>query len=697
MKILGGQAAMGLEEKAAMGLGEKAASSLGFKADMSLGEKAARVIALIVNIEAAALVVYELLYVLYQVTYVSEHYAIFFGAVFSMAVLMHIEETLRKGPEGSRTFFTVKLLLLSFSMLAALFAAFYIRTHVLRLEEDVGMLNQTDIIVGLMSLLSLCIAGWFIWGRILVFFLIGAFCYFLFGHLLPGFWGHPDYGIGWVISYTALHPVFGIYWLIPLTADTIFYVLLLSAVLARTGTVDALLELGKAVGRRISGGAAYPALIGSAMVGTMVGQAVANVVITGRVTIPMMKKQGLPPEMAAAVESSASAGALIMPPIMGMGAFVMAFYLNIPYIHVALAATIPAILYYSGVGLGIYFNARVLELPLVRQPVDWHLVSRVFPTFLIGIGVLSALLLQFYTAKIAAFWALIAAVIAAMVIQGRYRPPVRAIFEGLLDGAKLAATLGLLLAMIGPVANTVMNTAVGVNLANALIISPIGQIFWLALPLVMLVTLFTGLAIIEAATYIIMALALAPFLEEIGFSRVAAHMFIYYYAVFATLMPPIAITAAAASKIAESSFYGTCFRALRLAFVGLAVPFVFILNPVLLEFPSISLPLLFAFGGVMAGLAMLSAAWWGWLVNPLRVYDRVVLTASGTFLMASAALNRADLMGVGLVLGGLVWAWQWFKSRRRVSVPVGERGKGAIEGHLSQEEAIEGRLSQEDV
>ena len=161
---------MGLEEKAAMGLGEKAALSLGFKADMSLGEKAARVIALIVNIEAAALVVYELLYVVYQVTYVSEHYAIFFGAVFTMAVLMHIEEMLRKGPERSRTFFAVKLLLLSFSMVAALFAALYIRTHILRLEEEVGLLNQTDITVGLMSLAALCIAGWFIWGRILVFF-----------------------------------------------------------------------------------------------------------------------------------------------------------------------------------------------------------------------------------------------------------------------------------------------------------------------------------------------------------------------------------------------------------------------------------------------------------------------------------------------------------------------------------------------
>lgn len=649
---------------------------------MSLREKAARVIALIVNVLAAALIVYELLLVWRQFVGVSEHYAIFFAAVFTIAVLIHIEQTLRDGPGRSRAFFTVKLALLTYSVLAALIAAAYIRVDVIRLETEVGLLNTVDMAVGLNSLAALCIAGYFIWGPVIVAFIVAAVSYFLFGHYLPGFWGHQDYGLGWVLSYTTMHPVLGVYWLIPLTADVIFYVLLVSAVLARTGTVSALLEFGKAVGQRISGGAAYPALIGSATVGTMVGQAVANVIITGRVTIPTMKKQGIPAEMAAAIETSASAGALIMPPIMGLGAFVMAFYLNIPYIHVALAATIPAILYYATVGLGIYFNARKSGLQAVPAPVDWHLVARVFPTFVISIGVLSALLLNFYTMKLAGACALVAAVASALLIQGKkYRPPLREIWEGLLDGAKTAAPLGLLLAMIGPVSQTVMSTGFGVNLANGLIVSPIGQIVVLALPLVMLCTLFTGLAIIEAATYVIMALALAPFLEEIGFNRVAAHMYIYYFSVFATILPPIAITAQAASRIAESNFWQTCVRALSLAFVGLCVPYVFILNPVLLEFPKISLPMLFAFGATMAGLAMLSAAAWGWFVNPLKVHDRLVLTASGFFLLAGAALNRADLVGVGLALGGLMWAWQWF---RHVSVPVGESARtGTIEEHLT--------------
>jgi TRAP-type uncharacterized transport system fused permease subunit len=227
-----------------------------------------------------------------------------------------------------------------------------------------------------------------------------------------------------------------------------------------------------------------------------------------------------------------------------------------------------------------------------------------------------------------------------------------------------------------------------VNLANALIIGPAGQVAMLALPLVMILTLLTGCAIIEAATYIILALVLAPFLEETGFNRMAAHMFIYYYAVFATLTPPIAITAAAGSRIAECNFWETCFRALKLAFIGIVVPYVFIFNPVLLEFPRFTLPVLAAFGLLVAGLVLLSASFWGWLINPLNAYDRLLLAAAGFILLAAAALNRADLTAASLVLGGLAWAWQWFKRRRNMRVPVGESaGTGTIEEHLSKKAA----------
>jgi TRAP transporter 4TM/12TM fusion protein len=640
---------------------------------MSLREKTARAIGLVVNIQAAALVLYQLSFVWYQTTGPSEHYAIFFGAIFSIVVLQIISELLMKGPERSRALFTFKLVILSYALLAGLLAMLYLRANLNRLEAEVGLLNNLDIAVGLMSFAALCIAGYFAWGVAMVLFALAAFCYFLFGHYLPGFWGHQGYGIEWVLSYMTMHPVHGTYWLIPLTADVIFYVLLFSGVIASSGAVSALLEIGKAAGRRITGGVAYPALVGSTMMGTMVGQAVANVAITGRITIPAMKQQGVSPPTAAAVEAAASAGSLIMPPIMGLGAFVMAFYLNVPYIEVALAATIPAILYYVAVASGIYFNARVSNMPRVREPVNWRVIARVMPTFLLGVVVLTAMLIQGYTMKVAAFWAIAVAVPVAL-LQGKHRPKLRAILNGFLDGAKTAAQLGLLLALVGPVAQTIQTTGFGVNLANALIMSPIAEAAVLALPLVMFLTLFTGMALIEAATYIILAMALAPFLEEAGFDRVAAHMFIYYYAVLATLTPPIAITAAVASRIAECNFWDTCFRALRLAFVGVVIPYVFILNPVLLQFPRITPEVLVVSGLSVAAIIATSSAFWGWLVNPLNVFERLLLFTSGFMLLGGAALGRVDLSVVGFALIGLIGALQWFKKYRQVPAFAGTSG-----------------------
>jgi TRAP transporter 4TM/12TM fusion protein len=592
----------------------------------------ARALSWIVAAQAAVLIVYQLVDVWYNLQPVSRYYSLFFGAVYSMSLLMALQESLEQGAHWG------KILLIILSLVAGLAGPVYLWLNIDHLETSAGLLDTRDVVVGLAALAGIIVAGFFTWGPILTGVVCLALAYFFFGDHLPGFLGHTPYTTEFILSYTTLHPVHGIYWLIPLTAEVVFYVLLFSSVLAHTGAIGALLEIGKAVGRRISGGAAYPAVVGSALVGTMVGQAVANVVITGRVTIPQMKSQGFKPEMAAAIETSASTGSLIMPPIMGLGAFVMAFFLNVSYITVALAATIPALLYYAGVGLGVYFYARATGVERIRDPVDWPLVLRVLPTFVISLGVLTALMLQMYTPRLAGFWALAVSVVVPFVIQGRYRPRLRALWDGLLDGAKTAAKMGLLLALIGPVAQTVITSGLGPSVANALVLSPIGKIAVIALPLVMLATLITGAVIPEAATYIIMALALAPFLEELGYSRVAAHMFVFYYSIFATIIPPVAITAMTAAQLAGASFMETSMRAMKLAFIGLAVPYVFIFNTTLLGFPSVSTTLVISLGATLLGLVGLSAAWWGWFGRLLGWRSRVLVGLAGAGFMAWAAV-----------------------------------------------------------
>lgn len=601
---------------------------------------AARALKWIVAAQAVVLVVYQLVDVWHTLQPVSRYYSLFFGAVYSMSLFMALEELLTLGPGRSALRYYGKIFLLCLALAAGLLGPVYLWLNIDHLEVSAGLLETRDVVVGLIALGGMLVAGLFTWGLVLTSVVALSLLYFFFGHLAPGFLGHAPYATEFVISYTTLHPVHGIYWLIPLTAEVVFYVLLFSSVLAHTGAIGALLEIGKAVGRHVSGGAAYPAVVGSALVGTMVGQAVANVVITGRITIPQMKSQGFKPEMAAAIETSASAGSLIMPPIMGLGAFVMAFFLNVSYIAVALAAVIPALLYYAGVGLGVYFHARATGVARIHDPIDWPLVLRVLPTFVISLGILTALMLLMYTPRLAGFWALIAAAVVPFIVQGRYRPRLRAVFEGLLDGAKTAAKMGLLLALIGPVAQTVITSGLGPSVANALVLSPIGKMAAVALPLVMLATLVTGAVIPEAATYIIMALALAPFLEELGYSRMAAHMFVFYYSVFATIIPPVAITAMTAAQLAGASFMETSMRAMKLAFIGLFVPFVFIFNTAFLDFPAVTGTLLAALGATLLGLVALSAAWWGWFGRLLRWQERGALGVAGACLLGAAALIR---------------------------------------------------------
>jgi TRAP transporter 4TM/12TM fusion protein len=634
---------------------------------VSLRASAARALSWIVAVEAVALVLYQLIDVWHPLQDVSRHYSLFFGVVFSMAVLMALRQALLQDPGGSAVRYYGRLALLCLSLFAGLLGPVYLWLNTEHLEVSAGLLNRTDVAVGLIALAGMLIAGFFTWGAILTGVVCLSLAYFFFGEHIPGFLGHIPYTVEFIVSYTTLHPVHGIYWLIPLTADVIFYVLLFSSVLAHTGAIGALLEAGKAVGRRISGGAAYPAVVGSALVGTMVGQAVANVAITGRITIAQMKRQGFKPEMAAAIETSASAGSLIMPPIMGLGAFVMAFFLNVSYISVALAAVIPALLYYAGVALGVYFNARATGVARIHDSIDWPLVLRVVPTFVICLGLLTTLLLMMYTPKLAGFWALVAAIVVPFIVQGRHRPTIRSVLEGLLDGARTAARMGLLLALIGPVAQTVITTGLGVSFANQLVLSPIGSVAAVALPLVMFATLLTGAAIPEAATYIIMALALAPFLEELGYSRLASHMFVFYYSVFATIVPPVAITAMAAAQLAGASFMETAVRALKLAFVGLVVPFVFILNTALLDFPAISGSAVVATAAAFAGLVSLSAASWGWLGAPLRGRERSLLGLGGLCFVAWAAVPRSELLWAALGLAALAALGHWAAARRRAA------------------------------
>ena len=210
-----------------------------------------RALSWLIAAEAAALAVYQLVDVWVALQPVSQYYSLFFGAVFSISVLVALQELVESSAHWA------KIALLVAGLAAGLSGPAYLWANIDHLETSAGLLDRIDVVFGLIALAGILVAGYFTWGGILTSVVCLALAYFAWGHHIPGFMGHTPYTTEFIVSYTTLHPVYGIYWLIPLTAEVVFYVLLFSSVLAHTGAIGALLELGKSVGRHISGGAAY--------------------------------------------------------------------------------------------------------------------------------------------------------------------------------------------------------------------------------------------------------------------------------------------------------------------------------------------------------------------------------------------------------------------------------------------------------
>ena len=627
-----------------------------------------RVINWVIKVECALFVVFQLVSLWYPLFNIQRYYAINFIAVFTLTCLLALRGFLSQTDTSPKTVCFKKILVAS-AFLVGLFGTVYIMVNAERLETMAGLISNQDMFIGFLVLGAFLVVGWFSWGPPLTIALGVAMLYFLFGDHAPAALRHLPYSTDFVISYTIMTPNQGIFWLIPLSADVVFYLFLFTGVLGSCGVITALLEMGKLVGRRIRGGAAYPAVVGSSLVGTFVGQAVANVVITGRVTIPGMKKAGFSPEEAASIETVASAGSLIMPPIMGMGAFIMAYLIGCSYIEIALAAVIPAVIYFITVFFSVYIRAEKAKMPYFKEDVNWSIIARVIPTFIISITVLTIFLLRYYSPGIGAFWAMITAALMALLLQGRYRIGFKELVRGILEGTEAAARLGFLFAMVGPMAQTVFTTGLGITFANYLISSPFGQIPELALVIAMCATLITGMAIPEAAAYVVMAISVAPFLMEVGIQQIPAHLFIFYFSVFATITPPVALSALAAADIAGAkSYLRVAAHSMRLVPVAFLMPFVFALNPIIVAFPAFSWSMLLAFATMLLGSFGLTVGLWGFFFSTLSWVERVVVICGAlSTLVFSVTSNSMFGLGSGVLLFifGLKW-WRRLTSPSRL-------------------------------
>ena len=495
--------------------------------------------------------------------------------------------------------------------------------------------------------------------------MVGIFLgYALYGEYVPGFFGHPGFPLMEVLYhfYMMTEGIWGL--LTDMTSRVIAIFILFGPVMFATGIGDTFMNLARYFGGRFTGGAGQISVFSSAFFGMISGSAVANVMVDGVITIPTMKRLGYKSEFAGAIEASASSGGQIMPPIMGVGAFVMAEILGIPYLHVAVAATIPAILYFYGVGCGIYFNARknnLGKIPKELMPKAREVFEpRQMLNLLIPIGVLAYLLVLLLPPQMAAGAALVAIMLVFLFLGGGFAPNevwerLKILGKGYFDGAVSGlAALMVLSVCVQMSVSLISLTGLAVKMAE--VIMELASIhIMIALTAAMGVTMVLGMGMPTTAAYIIAAVVLGPSLINMGIPGLAAHMFIFFYSVLGNVTPPVCVAVYAAASIAGGNWWRMGWIATGLCLPAFLVPYSFVFYPQLLMKGD---PFTIAWTTLSAcvGILFVAAGVFGFFKKPANYLERILFLAGGLCLFDPGL--STDIIGVILVTAG--WLLQKF-------------------------------------
>jgi len=533
--------------------------------------------------------------------------------------------------------------------LMALVATAYLLLDQRRIIERVTFVDPVetaDIIAGFVLILLALEAGRRTLGKALPVVALFFIAYLFWGHLIPfPSLAHRGISVARFIDMQILTPtgLFGIP--IGVSTDTVFYFLLFAAFLELSGGGKLFTDVAFRLTGRLRGGSAKAAVVGSSLMGTISGSAVANVVGTGIFTIPMMKRGGYPAYFAGAVEAVSSTGGQIMPPIMGAGAFVMAEMLGVPYAEIVKAAILPAVTYYLALYLIVDRKAKkdglaaipASELPRLEIAQRFHLL---FPLVLLVYLIFEGRSLMLSSTLS------IAAIIPLSFLRTSTRMNWRKILAALDNGARQAISAAIPCAIAGIIVGIIVFTGLGLRLSS-FIVSISGGNLLLAMALVMCGCIVLGMGMPTTAAYIISAAVMAPALIELKMIPIAAHMFCFYFACLSMVTPPVALAAFAAAGLAESSTWKTGWTAFLLALGGFVIPFAFARNPsLLLQIASVP-DFLWVLTTVIIGIYALSSAVvylgplrYGWFLRPAFVIAGFLLVDPG---------KTTDFFGLGLL------------------------------------------------
>ena len=547
------------------------------------------------------------------------------------------------------------LILLTLASIGHLFVNY---EYVMTRYSYVHPLTRADIIFGVLLTLLLVEGSRRVIGPALP---ITAGVFLIYGYVgqyLPGLLRHTGCTTEALVDqlYMATEGIFGI----PLGVSATYVILFIifGTFLEKSGTGQLFMDFASAITGWTRGGPGKISCISSALFGTISGSAVANVMVDGWLTIPLMKRTGFKPPFACAVEATASTGGQIMPPVMGAAAFVMAEFLGIPYITICLHAMIPALLYYVALFMSIHFMAGRMglkgipreELPRLKK------VLAARGHMFIPLGVIVYMMSAGYTPMYACIYSTVAVVLLA-TLRKETRMGFRTILKALEESAKNTLAVASACACAGIVIGVINLTGLGLKFTS-LVLFLAGDSLIPALILTMLAGIVLGMGMPTTPAYIVQAALLIPALIKLGVLKISAHMFVFYFSTISAITPPVAMAVYAAAGIGGAKLWPTGLWAMRIGATGFIVPFMFVYGPSLL-FVGSAFDIITSVISASFGVIALAAGMMGWFVKALKPWERVVLVAAAFLLIKPGLYTDA----IGYILLAFIFLMQKYWSR----------------------------------
>lgn len=516
------------------------------------------------------------------------------------------------------------------------------------IAERYGELTQLEMYLGVAAIVVLLEAtrrsiGWAIVILAIVFLL-----YALFGNVLPGIAGHRGYSVERIVSqlYLGGGGIFGT----PLAVSATFVILivLFGAVLENSGASKTLMDIATGMTGKMRGGPAKAAVVGSSLMGMISGTAVANVLTTGTISIPLMRRNGYSAQSAGAVEAVASTGGQLMPPVMGAAAFLMADITSIPYFDIAAAALLPAIIYYVVLFAVVHLEALKLNISILQDddlPSATHAVIS-GGYMLLSMVIFVWLLIDGYSVMYASFWAIVATFLLSLIKRQTWLTPAK-LMQSAISATHAIIPVATACAAAGIIIGVITMTGLGLKFSS-LVVTLSGGNLLLALIMTMAASLVLGMGLPTAAAYILVATLVAPALVELGVNLLAAHLFVFYSAMLSSITPPVALAAYAAAGIANSNPFGIAVQACRFGIAAFLVPYLFAYNPALLGIDASPTMVITAALTAIVGALSLAVAVQGWALRRLHLIER-----AGFFIVAGLMISaewKTDLIGIAVLV-----------------------------------------------